>query len=82
MEKKVVIELTEQQANDLDLYLFASSDYRSREQQACEELTLELNEDGTPKYKNMASNAKFWKDMNSQMKKICEIVNRARFRHE
>lgn len=82
MEKKITIELTEQQASDLSFYLFVSSGYRSGEQQACEELASELNDDGTPKFKNMAANAKFWKDINSKMEDVREIVNGAVFGRE
>lgn len=82
MEKKIVIELTEQQASDLSFYLFASRSFRKEEQHACEELAAELNEDGTPRYKNMAINAQFWKDMNSQMNNVQEVINKARFSDE
>lgn len=78
MKEKVVLELTEEQADALDLYLLMTTNYRKNEYEACESLAKERNEDGTLKFPNMPNNANFWKEQNETIEKIQEILQRAR----
>lgn len=74
MEKKVTLELTEEQADALDLYLLMTTNYRKGEHEAWESLTKERNEHGTLKFPNAPSNADFWKKQNETIENILKIL--------
>lgn len=78
MEKKVTLELTEEQIDTLNIYLLMTTNYRKGEQEACEHLAKERNEDGTIKFPNMQSDAVFWKKQNEEIEKISKILQKAR----
>lgn len=59
MEKKVTLELTEEQASALEIYLLMTTNYRKGERETWESLAKEQNEDGTLKFPNAPSNADF-----------------------
>lgn len=46
-----------------------------RRTKSTEELAQETDENGAPKFKNAASNAKFWRDMEPQLQQILEALN-------
>ena len=78
MEKKVTLELTEEQANALDIYLLMTTKYRKGEREAWESLAKERNEDGTLKFPNAPSNANFWKEQNETIENILKILQDAK----
>lgn len=78
MERKVILELTKEQADALDVYLLMTTNYRKDEYEACESLAKERNEDGTLKFPNMPNNANFWKKQNETIEKIQEILQKGR----
>lgn len=78
MEKKVTLELTEEQANALDLYLLMTTNYRKGEREAWESLAKERNEDETLKFPNAPSNADFWKEQNETIENILIILQGAK----
>lgn len=61
--------------NDLQVYILMTTKHREGELKAWEELAQETDENGTPKFKNAASNAKFWRDMEPQLQQILEALN-------
>nr|DAM77477.1 MAG TPA: hypothetical protein [Caudoviricetes sp.] len=78
MEKKVTLELTEEQADALDLYLLMTTNYGKGEREAWESLAKERNEDGTLKFPNAPSNANFWKEQNETIENILKILQGAK----
>lgn len=78
MEKKVTLELTEEQADALDLYLLMTTNHRKGEREAWESLAKERNEDGTLKFQNAPSNANFWKEQNETIENILKILQGAK----
>lgn len=78
MEKKVTLELTEEQADTLDLYLLMTTNYRKGEREAWESLAKERNEDETLKFPNAPSNADFWKKQNETIENILKILQGAK----
>ena len=78
MEKKVTLELTEEQADALDIYLLMTTNYGKGEREAWESLAKERNEDGTSKFPNAPSNADFWKKQNETIENILKILQGAK----
>lgn len=78
MKKKVTLELTEEQADALDLYLLMTTNYRKGEREAWESLAKERNENGTLKFPNASSNADFWKKQNETIENIIKILQGAK----
>ena len=75
---KVTLELTEEQADVLDLYLLMTTKYRKGEREAWESLAKERNEDGMLKFPNAPSNANFWKEQNETIENILKILQGAK----
>lgn len=57
------VTLTNDQWSRLVCYLHMSTKYREGERDAWQELAQEKNADGTPKFKNAASNAAYWQEV-------------------
>lgn len=74
MEEMNSIELTKEQAFSLSMYLLTSTQYRLREQRACEELSKELDDSGKLRYPKMEVNAKYWADMNKDIEEIIKKI--------
>ncbi len=74
MQPKTVT-LTNGLWNDLQVYILMTTKHREGELKAWEELAQETDENGTPKFKNAASNAQFWRDMEPQLQQILEALN-------
>lgn len=73
MEKKTTsLELTDQEIKDLDFYIVLTRKHRQEEQEACETLSKETNDDGTPVYPKMKDNAEFMKKLNENIEIIAE----------
>ncbi len=71
------ITLTNDQAIRLEMFLLMTESYRKREVDACERLSKEIKEDGTPQYPAMASNASWWKETDISMGEIKKIIQDA-----
>lgn len=61
--------------NDLQIYILMTTKHREGELKALEELAQETDENGAPKFKNAASNAQFWREMEPQLQQILEALN-------
>lgn len=73
-EKKVGIALKNSQWNILAFYLAYSTEFREKEKETWERLSLEV-EGGKPKYKNAAGNAEFWRNLNREIEEMKKIIN-------
>ena len=67
------ITLTNEQASTLGAYILLTTKYREAEIKASHELAQLKNEDGTPTYTNMGSNAEWWRKTHDEL----EIIRRA-----
>lgn len=72
------VELTKEQVNTLVCYILATTQCRKGERIAWEELAKEMNEDGTPKFKNAESNARYFAKLEEELAEIKEILDNAR----
>lgn len=66
----VTIMLSDEQAMRLRMVIMLTTRYRTNEAEACERLSRETNQDGTPKYPAMASNAAWWRETDATVKEI------------
>lgn len=64
------VTLTNELCSTLQCYILMTANYRKGELKAWEELAQETDENGAPKFKNAASNAQFWRDMEIQLQQI------------
>lgn len=69
-EKERAVTLTNELCNMLQCYILMTTNHRKDEIKAWEELAQEKDENGAPKFKNAASNAQFWRDMEIQLQQI------------
>ena len=69
------VTLTNDQWNTLTCYLLMSTNYRKGEQEAWERLSTEKNEDGTPVFKNAASNANYYAKLEVELEKIRKVID-------
>lgn len=69
------VTLTNELCNTLQCYILMTTKHREDELKALEELAQETDENGAPKFKNAASNAQFWRDMEPQLQQILEALN-------
>ena len=74
-EQERTVTLTNELCNMLQCYILMTTNHRKDEIKAWEELAQEKDENGAPKFKNAASNAKFWRDMEPQLQQILEALN-------
>lgn len=73
------VELTKEQVNTLVCYILMTTQHREKEREAWEELSKEMNEDGTPKFKNAKSNAEYYADLEFKLEEIRNVLNDARW---
>lgn len=73
------VELTKEQVNILVCYILATTQHRKGEREAWEELAKEMNEDGTLKFKNAESNARYYAKLEEELAEIKEILDNARW---
>lgn len=69
-EQERTVTLTNELCNMLQCYILMTTNHRKDEIKAWEELAQEKDENGAPKFKNAASNAQFWRDMEIQLQQI------------
>ncbi len=70
--RKIILELTPDEANKLDIYLIMTTNHRQEELKAWKKLA-ETDGDRCPAAK---SNADFWEDMNNFINKIMEDLRK------
>lgn len=70
------VTLTNDQWNTLTCYILMTTQHRKGEREAWESLAKETNEDGTPKFKNAASNAKYYADLEKKLEVIRNVIDR------
>lgn len=73
------VELTKEQVNTLTCYILMTTQHRKGEREAWEELSKEMNEDGTPKFKNAKSNAEYYADLEFKLEEIRNVLDDARW---
>ena len=71
------ITMTHEQATTLVCYLLMTTNYRKGEREAWERLATEKKEDGTLRFPNAPSNAKFWADTEKEIEAIRKIIDAA-----
>ena len=69
-EQERTVTLTNELCNMLQCYILMTTNHRKGEVEAWEKLAQETDENGAPKFKNAASNAQFWRDMEIQLQQI------------
>lgn len=69
-EQERTVALTNELCSTLQCYILMTTNYRKGEIEAWEKLAQETDENGAPKFKNAASNAQFWRDMEIQLQQI------------
>lgn len=69
------VSLTNEEWNRLAVYLLMTTNYRKGELEACRSLAEYKDENGNPEYPNMASNAKFWEEMNAFIEKVQKAID-------
>lgn len=69
------VELTNEQINTLVCYILRTTQYRKGEREAWEELAKEMNEDGTPKFKNAKSNAEYYVELEDKLEEIRKVLD-------
>jgi hypothetical protein len=69
-EQERAVTLTNELCNMLQCYILMTTNHRKGEIEAWEKLAQETDENGAPKFKNAASNAQFWRDMEIQLQQI------------
>lgn len=73
MEDTKTIELTYEEISTISCYILMTTKYREGEAEAWERLAAEKNPDGSPKFKNAKSNARFWRE---ETEKLIAIKNK------
>lgn len=77
MEEKRSVTLTEDQWHTITFYILMTTNYRKGEREAWLQLMQERRADGSIKFPNAESNARFWADMEKDLdairRKIDEI---------
>lgn len=69
-EQERTVTLTNELCNMLQCYILMTTNHRKDEVEAWEKLAQETDKNGAPKFKNAASNAQFWRDMEIQLQQI------------
>lgn len=64
------VTLTNEQWSLLTCYILMTTQHRKKEREAWESLAKETNEDGTPTFKNAASNAEFYEELETKLEEI------------
>ena len=59
----------------LQCYLLMTTHYREDEIRTWTDLAQEKKEDGTPRYKNAESNARFWIDLSSEINQALKKID-------
>lgn len=67
-------ELTSEQRSTLSLYILITTKTREGEAEAWEKLAEERNEDGSSKFEHAADNARFWRELDADLREIARIL--------
>lgn len=73
--KEKTVTLTNGEWSTLTTYLLMTMKYREGEAKAWEELAEEREEDGSVKYKNAKSNARFWRETIETLEEIRKKID-------
>lgn len=76
------IRLTDEQASTLTCFLLMTTNYRKDELEACRKLSEEHREDGSVRFPQMESNARWWEKANAQLTKIQRAIDEAPYEKE
>jgi len=76
------IMLTNEQASTLGVYILLTTKYREDEIKASHELAQLKNEDGTPTYSNMGSNAEWWEKTHNELEIIRRVIEESPYAKE
>lgn len=74
-DRVVNVPLTNKMRGDLTCFLLMTTKYREGERNAWENLSKELEQDGTPKFPNAKGNIKFWESMIEEIETIIHILD-------
>lgn len=64
------VTLTQDEIATIACYILMTTQYRAREAEAWEKLASERNPDGSTKFPNAPSNARYWYEQNGQLNAI------------
>lgn len=70
-----ILNLTDDQASKLKMYLLMTTSYRNGEETACKELGTELNADGSLVYPNLKANGEWWEQTNKAIDEIGALLD-------
>ena len=70
------VTLTNEQWSLLTCYILMTTQHRKKEREAWERLAKETEEDGTPTFKNAASNAEFYEELETKLEEIRLTIDR------
>lgn len=73
------VTLTNAEWNSLTCYLILTTKHREGERDAWLDLSLERNEDGSPKFPNAAKNAEYWQEVIDDLDQIRAVIERAQY---
>jgi hypothetical protein len=74
---KKAIELTNEQWNTLTCYILMTTTHRKEEREAWQKLAAETDENGKPKFKNAASNARYYENLEKTLEDIRNAIDKA-----
>lgn len=74
---KRAVELTNEQWNALTCYILMTTQYRKGEKEAWQKLAEEIDENGQPKFKNAASNARYYENLEKTLKDVINTIDQA-----
>ena len=69
------VTLTNEQWIKLTCYILMTTQHRKGEREAWEKLAKETNDDGTPLFKNAASNAEFYRELEVELEAIRKAID-------
>ena len=72
---KRAVELTNEQWNTLTCYILMTTTHRKEEKEAWQNLAEEIDENGQPKFKNAASNARYYEVIEKTLKDIINAID-------
>lgn len=76
-DRIVNVPLTNKMREDLSCYLLMTTKYREGEKKAWENLSKEVEQDGSLKFPNAKGNIKFWEGMIEEIEAIINILDNA-----
>lgn len=74
-ERERAVTLTNDQWTTLTCYILMSTQHRKGEREAWEKLAAEKNDDGTPTFKNAASNAEYYAELDAKLDAIRAAID-------